>query len=405
MVEASPVVLGELTEEVRVAGHLRALRKAQVTSRLSGRIAEVLVREGEGVEAGQPLILLESADYAARVRQAEAALEAARARLVQAQTQEGWTDTQVDVDIQRARQALLVAEANTARARAEHEDALRDLARKQDLFRQNAIPRIQLEQAELRARTAREMLDSALAQEQEAREALRLARAGTAQTRMRASDVEAARAAVAQAEAALAAAREDLQDTVLRAPVSGVVVDRQAEPGQAAGGRVLLSLVNNEALELVGTMEEARAAQVRPGTPATVVSSLAPGRSFAGRVAEVVPAADPATHSVRVRIRVEGGRPLIDGAYAQARLVVARHQGPLVGRQALQTRGDETYVMVVSGERVSLRPVRVAFQDPTQAVLSSGVRPGERVVVAGAEGLSDGQRVRLKGASAPEGAP
>lgn len=406
-VEVVVATAGSLEEGVRLTGHLEAIRKAEINSRLTGQVAEVLVREGDLVRAGEPVVQLVDTDVRARVDQARSNLEAARAKQAQAQAGHGLTGTQVEIEVRRVAQGVAQAESNLARSEAELADAKLDLERQKGLFQEGAVPQIRVEQAQLRHDVALRTMQSARSQLTSARESLEIARANTRQTQVTGADVNAATAAVGQAAAALEAAETDLRDTVLKSPLTGVVVTRQIEPGQttsAMAGKPLLIVVDNSSLEMQAPLDERLARHVQKGARVRVETSVQ-DTPVEGQVTDVVPASDPSTHTVRVRIRVQNpSRRLMSGAFATVLLAAGTHQGVLVPKDAVQRRDQEVFVFVQEGDAARRRDVKVAFESPTQAVVSSGLEPGDKVITAGAVGLEDGQGIVL-GGTAREAAP
>lgn len=410
-VEVTVATAGSLEEGVRLTGHLEAIRKAEINSRLTGQVAEVLVREGDLVRSGEPVIRLVDTDVRARVSQARSNLEAAQAKLVQAQAGHGLTGTQVELEVRRVAQGVAQAESNLARSEAELADAKLDLERQKGLFQEGAVPQIRVEQAQLRHDVALRTMQATRSQLTSARESLEIARANTRQTQVTGADVSAATAAVGQAAAALEVAENDLRDTVLTSPLTGVVVTRQIEPGQttsAMAGKPLLIVVDNSALEMQAPLDERLARHVNKGARVRVGTSVQ-DKAVEGVVAEVVPASDPSTHTVRVRIRVPNpSRSLMGGAFATVVLNAGTHQGVLVPRDAVQRRDQETFVFVQDADTARRRDVKISYESPTRAVVSSGLSAGDKVITAGAVGLEDGQKIALgggkQGASAPEAA-
>lgn len=386
---------GALEETLSLTGHLRALSKAQVHTRIGGRVLQVHVREGDHVAKGEALIELDPTSLQAAERQAQANLRAAQARLQQAQTGRGLTDVQVDLEVRRVQQAVFQAEANTARARAELDDALHDQQRQRDLFAKSAVSKVAVERAELRARLAQDGLEAARSAEKAAREGVRIAEANRTQVGMRESDVEAAAAAVDQARAALESVQVDLRDTVIRAPIAGTVTNRTVEPGQAVNaqtGGPLLTLVDNSTLDMVAPTDERHRSSIRKHTQLTVSTTLTGPTQ--GYVVDVVPAADPATHTVKVRIQIPNadGR-LVEGAFATATLPLRKVEGVVIPREAVL---GKDHVFLADHGKARRQPVQVLFATDRQAVVS-GIQPGATVVTAGAEKLEDGQALQEGG--------
>ncbi len=396
-VEVTLARQGILEEAVTMTGHLRALNKAQVHSRIAGRVLEVRAREGDRVAAGEPLVVLESSSLQAQERQAQANLHAARARLEQARTGRGLTDVSSELEVQRVQQAVYQAEANTARAQAEHDDAVHNLNRQRDLFAQSAVSGYAVEQAELREKVASEQLQSARSAEKAAREGVRIAQANRKQVGMRESEVQAAQAAVEQAQAALESVQVDLRDTVLRSPIAGTVVKRAVEPGQALGansGTLLFLVVDNSTLDMVAPLDERHRASVRRLAPVQVRTSVA--GMVSGKVVDVIPASDPATHSITVRVQIPNtDGNLVEGAYASARLVLRQVEGIVVPRPALNKKGEEFTLVVAEDSKARRLPVRVLFQTELEAVVE-GIPAGATVVVSGGDQLEDGRLLELR---------
>lgn len=387
---------GALEETLSLTGHLRALSKAQVHTRIGGRVLQVHVREGDHVAKGEALIELDPTSLQAAERQAQANLRAAQARLQQAQTGRGLTDVQVDLEVRRVQQAVFQAEANTARARAELDDALHDQQRQRDLFAKSAVSKVAVERAELRARLAQDGLEAARSAEKAAREGVRIAEANRTQVGMRESDVEAAAAAVDQARAALESVQVDLRDTVIRAPIEGTVTNRAVEPGQAVNaqtGGPLLTLVDNSTLDMVAPTDERHRQGIRRGTPVEITTTLS-DRPQHGKVIDIVPAADPSTHTIKVRIQIPNadGR-LVEGAFATATLPFRRIEGVVIPREAVL---GKDHVFLADHGKARRQPVQVLFATDRQAVVS-GIQPGDTVVTAGADKLEDGQALQEGG--------
>jgi len=385
---------GAVEERVPVTGHLKPLEEADVSSQLTRKVERVGVRLGDRVYAGQPVIWLDSADLNAQVGQAAATVRASQAGVTRAASGAPLTSVEVDVNLERARDAVDTARSQRQRAQHELDDARADLKRKQSLFAQDAIPKIQQEQADLRYQLAQRAMDAARIQEETAAEGVRLARAGRARNTVSQAEVTQARAGVGQSTAALEAAQVQVDYTVLKAPISGVVVERKVEPGQSVGpgmGR-LLKIVNNRELELVGPVPEKYLAWLKVGQTATVKSAL--DHQATGRLTTIVPASDPTTHTVQVRLRVRDPK-LVTGLYVEASLLVREHRGVLVPRSAVYAEKGERYVLEVQGETVKRRTVKVIYETEDLAVLGQGLQSGVKVVTGGGEGLADGAAVRV----------
>ena len=316
-------------DTVVASGEIVPAQEAQLAFTVSGRAQAVTVAEGDQVEAGQALVTLETDSLDADVAQAEAALdvaqaqqallgagprpgevataeaevEAAEARLAQAAARRDQiTAGAADAEVTAAQAALAAAQAEEKSARIAYdqmqgrkvqdwEEEVTNLRlRAAELSR--AAAKAQLAQAEqgtqIRVREARAAVWAAAAQGDVAQAQLDKLRAGTMPEEM-----AAARAAVAQAEAALGAARAALDQATLRAPFAGEVASLEMEPGETVvPGQVVLVLADLSCLQVETTdLSERDVALVAVGQRATVqVEAL--GVEIGGRVASIASQAE-----------------------------------------------------------------------------------------------------------------
>jgi len=383
VVEVTPVRRGTIERTLDLTGSIISAQEVHVTPRIPGKIAAILVTEGSRVGRGQVIARLEAAELVAQVaqaeqsvRQARAGQELARARLAAllsgARSQERAL----------AENAVRQAEANLRNAEAE-------AARMQQLFEAGAVSRQQLDAALLQRDVARTQLEAA-------RQQLSLVQTGA-----RPEDIRMAQAQVSQADAAYAAAvaslnlaRAQLSNATVRAPFSGRIAEIPVSIGEyVAAGMNIATLFDDQRLEVEVAVGERDLQLVRPGAVVTVTPEALPGRMVRGAVRLVLPAADPASRSAKVRIRlIDPPSGLLPGTFVRAAIVVERHVGALViPRQALRGSNE---VAVVQGGMVRLRTVTIGLQQGALVEVTAGLREGEPVVVLGPETLTEGQPVR-----------
>lgn len=212
--------------------------------------------------------------------------------------------------------------------------------------------------------------------------------------------LQAAEAALAQAEAGAAVQRNQAGYTQLLADADGVVLSVAAEPGQVlSAGTVVLTLARDGTREAAFAVPETRVAGVRPGM-AVQVQLWQQAQAWPGKVREVAAGADPATRTYRVRATFDAEAaqaPL--GATATVSLARAVDGLPAIKLPTTalwrQGAGQDSAVWVfdAASGSVQARSVQVAGLDGNQAVLSAGVQPGERVVLAGVHVLTEGEKV------------
>lgn len=254
-----------------------------VAPRVRGLVAEVMVADNQQVTAGQPLVRLAAQEYAARVAAAEGELALAEAQVDAARAGLSRLDAELDLasaQVREAGAAIRAGDAEAARARA-------DRTRFETLAEQGFVSRRDAERARADAVSAEAGAERSRATLMVSREqaAVALRRRGemTAQ-------VAAAQAQRARAEAALALAKQDLGDTLISAPIDGVVADRQMNTGDyAQPGARLLTLVPGGDAYVVANFKETQTERMIPGQPAVVKIDALPGVALKARVDSLSP--------------------------------------------------------------------------------------------------------------------
>ncbi len=382
--------LATMADHVTVTGTIRARREADVTAQITAKVLEVRVREGDAVRQGQVLITLDRVQPESAVRQARAGAEAARARLDAARSR-------LQILEQGARpEERAIARSRLEQAQAALHTAEADLTRLRGLFQQGAVSKQQLDAAQMAYDTARTNRDSA-------QQSLDLIEKGARPEEIEAArkDVQAAAAALQQAEAAQADAEQMLSYTTIRSPLTGVVYQRNVDPGEIAstmGALPLLRLADLSSVYYEATVPERAALKVTAGQRVDVTVQGDGDRAVVGEVERLVPVADPASRDFLLRISIVGGAGLTrPGMFARGAVVVQqRTDVVVVPKTAIIQREGQPVVFVLKDDRVEARPVIVGLMDRTRAEIIGGVDAWEKVVVAGAEGLQDGAAVQLQ---------
>jgi membrane fusion protein (multidrug efflux system) len=255
-----------------------------VSSKVEGYVRQVLVKDNQAVEADQPLVLIEDADYAARLARARADLAAAQANLtgrrasaLSASEQTG----QQAAAIARARAAVEAAQADRARLAA-------DRVRYQTLFDKGLVAKARLDLIDAQSKQAAAAEAAARAELSWQSQQTGVLAAGRSRA---GGDVAAAEAAVEAAEAALSAAALDMERTILRAPIAGIVAARTVQEGQLLRpGTQAMAIVPVQAVYIVANFKETQVAKMRPGAPARVKIDAFGGAKINGRVESLAPA-------------------------------------------------------------------------------------------------------------------
>jgi len=259
------------TDNAQVGGDI-----VPVSSRISGFVASIPVRENQQVKAGDLLATLDDRDARARLAQAEADLASALSAAGQ-QGQVGQAMAQVQAAEAQARQADAVIQ----QAQAEHDNALRELQRLRTLFEREVISRHDIDNAEAAERAARARLqatrDAASASRQQV---------GVQHAALRGAD-----ARLQAAKAARDLAANTLADTRIVASIHGMVSQKTLEPGQfMQPGQPMMNLVAQDGLWVVANLKETEIEGVRIGNDAEFTLDAYPGETWQGKVESISPA-------------------------------------------------------------------------------------------------------------------
>lgn len=319
----------------RTTGTIHAHESAALASQVMGRVQQVLVREGDTVRAGQTLVILDDAALRSSADQAEATVKAVEQQQAAAQT---------SADL-----------------------AASTLARYKQLEAQKSVS------------------------PQEMDEVTRRAEAATAQ-------VNALKAQASAMQAQRSGARAMLGYTRIAAPFAGVITARMADPGaMAAPGMPLLQIDSTGALELQTTIPESLIAGVKKGMKIAVTVDSLNGQHFEGTVAEIVPAADPASHSFLVKIAMPASQSLLAGLSANAEIATGQKQAVLAPRSAIVQRGSLFCAYALDGSGVAqLRYLTLGSIQGDQVEVLSGLSGGEKLVENPADRELAGKRIEVR---------
>jgi HlyD family secretion protein len=347
-VESAPVTRADLSPGVYGIGTVEARHAYAVGPIQAGRLARLLVDEGDRVRAGQLLAEIDPVDLGQR---AEAASSA----------------------VARAREAARAARAQMAEADSRARVAQANSARYQALFRQNFV--------------AREMAESRGHEAAAADAAVAAARA----------NATAAQREIGRAEADLRGIGKLRDSLRLVSPVDGVVTAREAEPGTTVvAGQAVLRLVDPARLWVRVRVDQARAQGVRAGQAADIVLRSTPGAAKPGKVVRIDLQSDAVTEERIVNVAFDPAPAhLYLGELAEVTIRLAGVRDALtLPRAALAQRDGRVGVWRNLDGRARFQPVRAGVQTAERVQIVAGLQAGDRVIVYSARQLDDGVRVR-----------
>jgi HlyD family secretion protein len=394
----APVERGTIATVVKATGIVNPISTVDVSSQRSGRMAEVFVSFNDAVRAGQPLGRVDPGIFAARVQEARASLKIAKGDVrVQRASLE-----RAKAALAAARMARTVTEENLIGLKEKLEETERQLQRKLDLARTASVSQADLSRTQTQ-RDAKAAEVRAMAEQiKMRREAIVMAEA---EIRMAEANIEKAEAVVEEKQAGLEQAGLDLARTELRAPIDGVIIKRDVNPGQTVAvsleAKTLFKIANDlREMEVHGKIDEADIGRVKPGQKVSFTVDGHPNRIFAGRVLQVRMAPEVTQNVVTYTVVISAPNPeqlLLPGMTASLRIVIDESVDVLkLPNQALRFRpraekiaaespagGSATVWVIGEDGRPSPVPVAIGQSDNDATELRSGALRESQAVIVG----------------------
>jgi RND family efflux transporter MFP subunit len=203
-------------------------------------------------------------------------------------------------------------------------------------------------------------------------------------------------ARISQADAQSRRADVVLGWTVVKAPAPGVIVERPADPGAVIfPGTPLLVLESTASPQAVADLPARHASHLSPGMQVRI--RTAGGRSATGRLAEIVPVSNPASHTVQFKVDLPADFTAPSGDFVRIEIPAGDRRALLVPKKAVLETGQLTGIFVVGdGSRAQFRLVRAADYDPERIEVLTGLEPGERIVIAPDHQITDGTLLEIR---------
>ncbi|HNY38816.1 MAG TPA: efflux RND transporter periplasmic adaptor subunit [Bryobacteraceae bacterium] len=363
-VAVRPATAVDRADVIRTGGTVEPRESAKVSFKVAGRIARILVEEGQHVRAGQLLAELDPGDYQRGVEMAAAEADAARA---QADKADAGTRKQ-----------------EVAQARAAYELAADEYRRMKALYDRKSLAPADFQKVQTQHEIARQRYE-------EAKEGARV------------EDKTTAWAKAAQAEANLGLQKSRYSDTRMVSPLNGVVARRLAEAGEViAAGMPALAIVDLDPVRVNAAVPESEIAKVRVGAAASVRVPSLGAPAFPGKVELTGYAADSQSRTFAVRVLVPNPNlALRAGMIAEAEIEGAGRVKALTlpGEAIVRDPQGATLVYVYYAEkkRVFARRVEVGRPLGTELEIRSGISASDQIVVSGQQNLHEGALVEITG--------
>lgn len=377
-------------------GYIVAHHTINVNSKVTGRLEWIGVEKGDKVKEGQVLVRLENQEFRASYQQAKGAVENAKAYLEE--LQHGSRP-----------QEIQQAQHNVDEARATLVNDKLTLDRTKELAGSGVVSKQQLDDATAKFEADQQRANSL-------QQSLTLTQIGP-----RPEEILRAQGALAQAQGQLDYAKSQLDATVIRAPVSGTILDRTAEKGElitaqfasaAAGGPQgsVVSLADLNDLQVELDIAQADFARLSPAQKAIVTTDTYPDKQYDGVIAQISPEANRQKATVQVKVQVlnPGRYPEIQlrpEMNATVRFLASdkpkdtkAHSGVFVPSTAIRDNNGKKIVLIAFDGKAVAREIHVMGQRSDGAVVD-GLVGGESVITTAPPTLKDGDKIKIKGQS------
>lgn len=351
------------------------LEQAVITPKITSTIRKFYVQRGTHVKKGELLAQLENADLASAAEQSQGEYEEAQAGYVTT------TGASLPQQIQKA-------ELDAAAAQAAYEAQKKVYDARKELFDEGAIPRRDLD-------TAQVLLAQAVSQNEQAQKQLAdLNRLGKAQA------LKSANGQLAAAKGKYLNAKAMLSYSEIHSPIDGVVTDRPLYEGElATANQPILTVMNTAKLIAKAHIVQSEAVQLKVGDDAEIyVRSV--DQPIKGRVMLISPALDPGSTTIEVWVEaIKPGPALKPGMSVSLQATVQTDKNALVVPASAVFRSPEgnEYVMVAgSDSKAHQTNVKVGIRNKEFAEIQSGLKDGDSIIIAGAYGLPDGAKITVE---------
>jgi HlyD family secretion protein len=368
-------------------GYIIPHHKIEANSKVTGRVAWIGVEKGDKVKEGQVLVRLEDQEFRAQYDQARGAADSARAQLEQ--LQHGSRPEEIQQ-----------TEHNLSEARATAANDKITLDRTKRLVAQAVLSQQALDDATAKYEASQQRVHSL-------EQSYQLAKLGP-----RSEEIDRAKGALIQAEGQAAYAKSQLDATVIRAPISGTILERSVEKGElltgqfASAARPVFSLANLEDIQADLDIAQDDFAKLSPHQKAVVTVDAFPDLKWDGVIAEVSPEANRQKATIEVKVQILNPdshlRPEMNTTVHfiadENKSANAQSAGAYVPAAALRDADGKKYVFIAFNDKAMKRDVKILAQRSGGALVS-GLNGGETVISAAPESLKDGDKIKIKGQS------
>jgi RND family efflux transporter MFP subunit len=364
----------------KVDGYVDALQKVRDAD---GNMRDL--QEGDRIATGAVLARVRQSEYQAKFKEAESQASEARSAIDTSKSQ-----------YQEALSAIDSSKAQLADAEAAYEKAKLDFDRAQNLFASQSLTKANYDAAKAQLETTTARVAAARSQVEMVQ-----ARANSAK-----SQIEVIKARSTAAQAVVHQKMVPLQDTALKAPLNGLVLQKSIEKGTlVSSGKTAFVVADTSSVKAVFGVPDIAVPEMKLGSRLSVETETAPGTEFQGQITSIFPAADPKSRTFNVEVTIQNPMYLLrPGMIVSLRVetkepVQAQPVVPLnaVVKSKTNTKGYAVFVVIEQGGRQisKVRDVQLGETYGNTIAVTDGVKEGDRVITTGVTLVRDGEPVKV----------
>lgn len=357
-VSVSEAAKGDLAQTIDISAAIDARMVVDIVPKTQGmaRVASVHVEEGQAVKKGQLLLQLETRELRAQLKQAQASLASAK-------------------------NALAQARSGIKQAEASYINAKNNFQRIETLFNQQIVSQQEYENSKMQLEIAQSTYEAAQQQVKVDPD----------------TGYQYLEAHVEQAEASVELARANLDNARVVSPISGIVIDRNVDPGEMAGSSPVATVMDMTTVIASGTITEKNVNKLKEGQDVIIIIASINNLTGTYEISKIIPAADDSnTYKLQVNIpnpqfTIKPGMSAIIQANTQEIKDVI-----LLPRDAVVERNGSNVVFVVEDNKVISKNVITGESTDELIVIKTGIKVGQKVVTTGQHLLNDGDAVKVR---------
>lgn len=362
-VEAIKADIGKMASKKSFNASLETSQEGDISSKLAGKVTQVLFQDGQTVSIGQTLVKLDDTDIRNNIKSSEAQLVAAEAQLKAAES----TASSAQLEVNKPQIDLETAQNNYNRTKA--------------LYDQGAATKVDFENAQAQLKTAQSALESAKASAQAS-----------------SSSVETQRANIQTAQTNLDNAKESLKDTVITAPTSGIITGKNINVGQyISPGTILGKVETISPIYAVIDIRESNLSYVKPGAKVKFKLDGDNLKEYDGAVKSIDGAADPASRAFKCKVQIDNkDGKLKPGVFGNVEIATNETKKAItVPLKAIGGTEGNYYVFIDDNGVAKKQNITIGEFDKDNVEIKSGIQAGNYVICTNVSTLQDGDAVKI----------